>query len=96
MEVVAAKPRAAGPIQKRVTLWHKVQKRKVVGNAAPLEKNVHTYLAKHPEYEIYDAHGHEKEKDIQRAVEKVSVRGRVVGHEGRDGRKGRGGEGRLP
>jgi hypothetical protein len=71
VEVVAAKPRAAGPIQKRVTLWHKVQKRKVVGNAAPLEKNVHTYLAKHPEYEIYDAHGHEKEKDIQRAVEKV-------------------------
>ena len=70
VEVVAAKPRAAGPIQKRVTLWHKVQKRKVVGNAAPLEKNVHTYLAKHPEYEIYDAHGHEKEKDIQRAVEK--------------------------
>ena len=66
----SAKPRA-GPIQKRVTLWHKVQKRKVVGNAAPLEKNVHAYLAKHPEYEIYDAHGHEKEKDTQRSVEKV-------------------------
>ena len=66
----SAKPRA-GPIQKRVTLWHRVQKRKVVGNAAPLEKNVHAYLAKHPEYEIYDAHGHEKEKDTQRAVEKV-------------------------
>ena len=72
VEVVVAKPRKpAGPIQKRVTLWHKVQKRKVVGNAAPLEKNVHTYLAKHPEYEVYDAHGHEREKDIQRAVEKV-------------------------
>jgi len=69
VESATAKPKA--PIQKRVTLWHKVQKRKVVGNAAPLEKNVHAYLAKHPEYEIYDAHGQEKEKDIQRSVEKV-------------------------
>jgi len=66
--IVPAKPKV---IQKRVTLWHKIQKRKVVGNAAPLEKNVHAYLAKHPEYEIYDAHGHEKEKDTRRAIEKV-------------------------
>jgi hypothetical protein len=62
---------ARTPLMKRVTLWHKIQRRKIVGNAAPLERNVDKYLQKHPEYEIYDANGHEREKDIQRAVEKV-------------------------
>jgi len=65
------RPAIFAPPQKRVTLWHKVEKRKVVGNAAPLERNVAKYLAKHPEYEVYDANGHEREKDVQRAVEKV-------------------------
>lgn len=66
-----ARPTASVPPQKRVTLWHRFEKRKVVGNAAPLERNVAKYLAKHPEYEVYDANGHEREKDVQRAVEKV-------------------------
>jgi len=57
--------------QKRVTLWHRIQKRKVVGNAAPLEKNVAEYLRTHPEYEVYDANGLLGERDVQRAVEKV-------------------------
>jgi|EP01047_Picozoa_sp_COSAG01_P067916 hypothetical protein len=61
----------AAPPQKRVTLWHKMQKRKIVGNAAPLEKNVAEYLRKHPEYEVYDANGQLGERDVQRAVEKV-------------------------
>lgn len=69
LEVLAARP--ARQIQKRVTLWHKVQKRKVVGNAAPLEKNVEEYLRKHPEFELYDASGDEREKNILRAVERV-------------------------
>eukprot|EP01051_Picozoa_sp_SAG22_P014086 SAG22_NODE_1663_length_3864_cov_2.633201_1_plen_338_part_00 len=67
----AAAARPAKQIQKRVTLWHKIQKRKVVGNAAPLEKNVQAYLAKHPEFELFDASGDEREKTVARAVERV-------------------------
>jgi hypothetical protein len=64
---------AAAPIVilKRVTLWHKASKRKVVGNAAPLEKNLAKYLSKHPEYEVFDVGGEEKEKDIQSAIQRV-------------------------
>jgi len=67
---VAPRP-ASAPFQKRVTLWHKVQKRKVVGNAAPLERNVQAYLEKHPEYEIYDPNGELSARDVRRSVEKV-------------------------
>jgi len=59
------------PLLKRVTLWHKVQNRKVVGNAAPLEKNVAAYLLKHPEFEIYDASGDEREKMVHKTVQRV-------------------------
>jgi|EP01047_Picozoa_sp_COSAG01_P010103 hypothetical protein len=59
------------PSQKRVALWHKVQKRRVVGNAAPFERNVREYLRKHPEYELYDGSGQLSERNEQREVEKV-------------------------
>merc|ERR1711907_208775 len=40
--------------QNRIAIWNKAERRRVSGNAAPSEKNLHEYLRKHPECEIYN------------------------------------------
>jgi len=40
--------------QNRIAIWNKAERRRVSGNAAPSEKNLHGYLRKHPECEIYN------------------------------------------
>lgn len=40
-------------LEKRITIWNSRERRKISGNAAPMGKNLDTYLRKHPDCEIY-------------------------------------------
>merc|ERR1712070_972277 len=43
----------SGDKARRITVWNRTTKRKVSGNAAPMEKNLEGYLRKHPDCELY-------------------------------------------
>ena len=45
---VKARPKTTDTENKRVTIWNRLQGRKIAGNAAPLAKNLDEYLRKHP------------------------------------------------
>lgn len=36
-----------------ITVWNKIEKRKLAGNAAPLRKNLQNYLQNNPQFEVY-------------------------------------------
>ena len=38
----------------RVTIWNRVEQRKLSGNSAPFRRNLKEYLALHPDWEIYN------------------------------------------
>eukprot|EP00179_Madagascaria_erythrocladioides_P008154 CAMPEP_0198322524 /NCGR_PEP_ID=MMETSP1450-20131203/10981_1 /TAXON_ID=753684 ORGANISM="Madagascaria erythrocladiodes, Strain CCMP3234" /NCGR_SAMPLE_ID=MMETSP1450 /ASSEMBLY_ACC=CAM_ASM_001115 /LENGTH=421 /DNA_ID=CAMNT_0044026143 /DNA_START=167 /DNA_END=1432 /DNA_ORIENTATION=+ len=50
----AAVPGGANNPNERVAIWNRVQGRKIAGNAAPLRRNLDTYLSTHPDCQVYD------------------------------------------
>lgn len=54
VETKGKRSKGTGPGGDRITVWNRTSKRKVSGNAAPMEKNLQKYLAKHPDCELYN------------------------------------------
>ena len=42
---------------RRITIWHTTEKRKIVGNAAPMSKNLHEYVRPAPLLRAYVSKG---------------------------------------
>ena len=71
----------------RVTIWHVQQKRKIVGNAAPMVKNLQDYLDKHPGCEVYngqDQPGEQKQEDVMDVRNALQQRSAACGSAQRD------------
>eukprot|EP00736_Rhodelphis_marinus_P012204 Rmarinus@m.10247 len=67
--------------QKRVTIWNKKECRKIVGNAAPMSKNLQQYLKKHTDCEIYT--GQDKLPENQKKMALRKEKNQLVSPKGK-------------
>jgi hypothetical protein len=66
-------------LSQRITIWHTIQQRKIVGNAAPMAKNLQEYLDKHKDCEVYKGQDHPEEPKKANPMEvRPSVRPSVL------------------
>ena len=76
-------PRFAYRLSQRITIWHTIQQRKIVGNAAPMAKNLQEYLDKHKDCEVYKGQDHPEEPKKANPMEvRPSVRPHTRRHLG--------------
>ena len=64
-----------GPGGDRITVWNRTSKRKVCGNAAPMEKNQQKYLAKHPDCEL--CNGQDKVLTAEEKLARTAEQNRI-------------------
>lgn len=53
-----------------VTIWNRLEKRKIAGNAAPLRRNLAAYLAKHKDCEVYNSQDVKAGQKPRKAIKK--------------------------
>merc|ERR1712086_652988 len=61
------------PTEKRVTMWNRVEMRKISGNAAPKARNVDQYLRRHPDVEVFNG------QDLRLSKEEAHLRATTTG-----------------